>query len=417
MTRGPGSVLLLVCAALVLGCSHREPFDQETPSAPPERELLPAGSAAFAESAPPELADDSDPETLRQAIESSLAYLRSGSSAASIGIGGARCRREDLERALRATAARVADTLPDSGWFRERFRFFRAAGQVRLTGYYEPILQGRLAPEPPFLHPLYRRPSDLVEVRLADFLPDAPGIRLFGRAVEGQLRPYFTRAEIDGGRALAGRGLEIAWVSDPVELFFLHVQGSGVIQLEEGRELRVGYAASNGHPYTSIGKLLQDSGRLARGEATAPAIRRWLRDHPAEAEAILFANERYVFFRVVDRGPVGSLGVPLVPGRSLAADPVAIPPGVLAWLDSTIPRFEDGEHPSGRNRLRRFVAVHDTGAALVGPGRIDLFLGTGDSAGRIAGSLSEEAELYVLFPRCEADGESLVPGPALLPRR
>lgn len=229
-----------------------------------------------------------------------------------------------------------------------------------LTGYYEPTLRASRTQGGPFRHPLYALPSDDASRRM-------------------------TRRRIDDG-GLEGRGLEIFWLDDPVESFFLHVQGSGRLRLQGGRAARVGYAGSNGHPYNSIGKELVARGVFTAREATAPAIKSWLRAHPDRLLEILHTNARFIFFREVsapaDRGPVGAMGVELVPFRSVAADPRVIPPGSVGLLVAPMP---DG------SLLRRVVVAMDQGAAIAGPGRLDLFVGAGEGADVLAGELRAPA--------------------------
>lgn len=231
---------------------------------------------------------------------------------------------------------------------------------VLLTGYYEPVLDARREASARFRHPLYRVPAD-------------PAFRA---------RP---RREIDAG-ALSGRGLEILWLDDPVESFFLHVQGSGRVRLGDGTWVRVGYGGNNGHAYHSIGSELVARGEMTVEEATAPGIKAWLRSHPAEMLAILHTNPRYVFFREIGStdgsdgavGPAGAMGAALVPMRSVAVDPDVTPLGSVGLLEAPLP---DG------TTFRRAVVAMDTGAAIRGPGRIDLFTGAGSEAGALAGVL------------------------------
>ena len=242
---------------------------------------------------------------------------------------------------------------------------------VLVTGYYEPTLRARRAPDASFRYAIYGRPDDL----------------------GGDSVPLPTRAEIEAG-ALSGRGLERFWTDDPIELFFLHVQGSGRLELDDGTIVRVGFAGSNGQPYRAIGKDLVDRGALEPGTATAPAIKAYLRAHPDEIAPTLEANPRYVFFRVLDRspdaGPPGSLGAELVPYRSVAIDPRSEPLGRIGVLATTLP---------GGRRMTTIVIAMDSGAAITGPGRVDLFLGAGREAEAIAGELSSRGEVSWLAPR------------------
>lgn len=278
------------------------------------------------------------------------------------------------------------------------FTPFRTLGDGRdhgtFTGYYEAELDGALFPGAGYDVPLYRRPPDLVTVDLGRFRADLAGARIVGRVADGALVPYYTRAEIDGG-ALDGRNLELLWAKDPVDVFFLHVQGSGVVHLPDGSERRVGFAATNGRDFYAIGRALLDEGRIPRDRASMQAIRDWLRGHPAKAAEVMQRNARYVFFRWIEGdGPIGSQGVALTPGRSLAVDPAFLPLGVPVFLDTTWP---------GSDRpLRRLMVAQDTGGAIKGPIRGDVFWGAGEAALAQAGRMKQDGRLYLLLPKAVA---------------
>jgi membrane-bound lytic murein transglycosylase A len=275
---------------------------------------------------------------------------------------------------LRASAARdrrtaaevVRETSRDSAAARaERvcgaIAMERVQTSALLTGYYRPVVPARRSKDEGFRYPLYRLPE--------------PALR--GRS----------RAEIDRG-ALDGRVSALAWLADPIEAFFIHVQGSAVLDLPDGR-MAVGYAGSNGRPYTSIGALLVGDGRMRREDVTMESLKTYLRERPSERDAILRANERYVYFQQVPDAAVGSLGVPLTDGRSVAADPAVYPPGTLLFLDA----------PAGAAVSSRLVFVQDRGTAIVGPGRLDLYVGTGESAAKVAGPLKQNVDVYVVRAR------------------
>ena len=244
------------------------------------------------------------------------------------------------------------------------------------TGYYEPELRGSSVYSPDFPVPLYRRPGDLINVDLGLFREEWRGQRLGGRLEGTRLLPYADRAEINGG-ALGEQGLELVWVDDPVDAFFLHVQGSGRIVLEDGSILRVGYAGQNGHDYVSIGRQLIKRGVMEKEAVSLQTIRAWLDAHPGEAMALLEENPSYVFFQELknsaagNTGPLGAQGVPLTPGRSLAVDRLFLPLGIPLWLDTKDPL--NAETP-----LRRLVVAQDTGGAIRGPVRGDIFFGFGE---------------------------------------
>jgi membrane-bound lytic murein transglycosylase A len=267
------------------------------------------------------------------------------------------------------------------------------------TGYYEPTLRGSRRQAGAYRIPLYLRPPELVSVDLGDFRPDLAGKRIAGRVVAGELQPYHDRTAIDEG-ALAGRGLELLWVDDPVDAFFLEIQGSGRVELEDGSTLRVGYAGQNGHPYTAIGRELVARDAMPLEQVSMQSIRAWLEANPEEAVEVMRTNSSYVFFRILEEdGPLGAQGVVLTPGRSLAVDPVFLPYGAPLWLDSTYPAPEPGEVGAP---LRRLVVAQDTGGAIRGVVRGDVFWGPGEEAAELAGRMRQEGRLWLLLPRTVA---------------
>jgi membrane-bound lytic murein transglycosylase A len=224
------------------------------------------------------------------------------------------------------------------------------------------------------------------------FREDWKGQRLTGRQVDGRLVPYPTRSEIDAG-ALAGKGSELLWVDDAVDAFFLHVQGSGRVVMENGQLVRLGFAGRNGHPYVAIGRELISRGAIPRERMSMQAIRAWLKANPGEASEVMALNPSFIFFRIIDgEGPIGAEGVPLTPGRSLAVDPAFVPLGLPIWLDTTDPLKP--EQP-----LRRLVVAQDTGSAIKGPVRGDLFWGFGETAAAKAGSMNQRGRYFLLLPR------------------
>jgi membrane-bound lytic murein transglycosylase A len=270
---------------------------------------------------------------------------------------------------------------------------------VLFTGYYEPVLPGSLVPTKTFTYPLYKPPPDLINIDLARFRPEWNGERLVAQYRNGQVIPYYTRREIDREAKLQGRGLELVWLPDLVDAFFLHIQGSGHIRLPSGQNMRVHYAASNGHPYRSIGKLMLDEGRLSPHAISMQQLRQYLRTHPAERDRILNHNPRYIFFRQVDEGPIGRLGFTLIPGRSIATDPDLFPASGLAFIQTQQPVLNDSHEVTGWQPLTRFVFNHDSGSAIKGPGRVDLYWGSGVQAEAAAGRLKHEGSLFFLIKR------------------
>ena len=262
------------------------------------------------------------------------------------------------------------------------------------TGYYEPLLRGSRVRTATYNTPLYRRPKDIVQIDLGDFRDDLEGRKFAGRLRGSNLLPYWDRSEIRAG-ALNKRGLELLWVDDPISAFFLQIQGSGQVALDGGGRMRVGYSGQNGQPYFAIGRELITRGELTRETVSLQSIRTWLQDNPAEAEAVMSTNRSFVFFREIKgEGPIGSQGVALTARRSLAVDRRFIPLGAPIWLDATNPS-EDG---STKEVLQTLLIAQDTGGAIRGPVRGDVFWGAGAEAEEIAGRMQNEGNLYLLLP-------------------
>jgi membrane-bound lytic murein transglycosylase A len=263
----------------------------------------------------------------------------------------------------------------------------------RMTGYYEPQLSGSRKRGAPYLYPLYQPPADLLTIDLPAQYPQLAGLRLRGRLDGRRVVPYWTRAELQDGARL--RGLELVWVDDPIEAFFLQVQGSGRVRLADGSLLRVGFADTNGHPYRSIGQVLIERGELRANEASMQSIQVWARAHPAQVPELLANNPGYVFFRELPlgdaaAGPIGALNVALTPGYSLAVDPRFIPLGSPVIV-STV-------HPATQAPLARLMLAQDTGTAIRGPLRFDFFWGFGNEAGAIAGRQRHDVRAWLLLP-------------------
>ena len=353
---------------------------------------------------PPALLDDADPASLRTAVAESLAWLAKQPGDQVVVAGPRRITVAEETRALQDLLdLLVGAPSPErlAAHVRQAFEVLEAVGgpdgRMLVTGYYEPIVEADERPSVEYGVPILRLPDDLVEVRLEAFDARFRGERVFGRVEGRRLVPYWTRADIDAGR-LAGRGLELAWARDPVDVFFMEVQGSGTLRFPDGRERRVGFSGANGRPYRAIGRLLIDEGQIPREAMSMQAIREWLRAHPEERRRILQHNESYVFFRPLSGPPEGSLGRPLTPGRSVATDARLFPPGMLAFLDTERPERD----PDGTVHwvpLTRFVLNQDTGGAIRGAGRVDFFWGRGEAAALAAGVMRQPGRLYFLVPR------------------
>jgi membrane-bound lytic murein transglycosylase A len=266
-----------------------------------------------------------------------------------------------------------------------------AAGMV--TGYYEPLLRGSRVRTDKYRYAIYGVPADLVTIDLSSVYPELKHRRLRGRLEGNRVVPYASRADIDRD-ASAAKGNEIVWVDDAIEVFFLHIQGSGQVEFENGERVRVGYADQNGHPFRSLGRLLIDRREIPPERASMQGIKDWARRNPRKVQEFLNANPSYVFFRELPRdlsGPIGALGVPLTAERSIAVDPRVVPLGVPVYLATT--------YPNTSEPLNRLVVAQDTGGAIAGAARVDFFWGFGDAAGSQAGKMRQSGRIWVLLPK------------------
>lgn len=275
----------------------------------------------------------------------------------------------------------------------------RGATEALFTGYYEPLLNGARQPGGRFTVPIHGLPPDHVTADLGLFDDELAGRKITGRLVGGVLRPYPRRGDIIQG-ALDGAASVLAWVDDPVDAFFLHVQGSGRISLAGGGVMRIGYAGANGRAYASIGRALVERGAFSLDEASLQTIRAWLAANPDQAAEVLALNPSYVFFReITGDGPLGAQGVALTAGRSLAVDGDYLPLGAPIWLDIMAPSPEPG---GPDRRLRRLVVAQDIGGAIKGPLRGDLFWGFGADAEWVAGHMKHSGGYVLLLPKALA---------------
>jgi membrane-bound lytic murein transglycosylase A len=283
---------------------------------------------------------------------------------------------------------------------KKEFEFYRSVGsdgraKILATGYYEPVLSCRVMADEVYKYPLYKKPDDIIEIDLTLFGNDFPRNKLSARIEGRRVLPYYSREEIDQKQALNGRNLEILWCKDLVDIYFLQIQGSGKADLGDGNIISVLYDGQNGRQYKSLGKQLIDKGAIAKENMSMPAIREYLRIHTDEVVPLLSQNPSYVFFRL-DMGPsLGNIGVPLTPGRSIATDSKLFPKGALGFIISQKPVIENNVIKEWIP-FSRFVMNQDTGGAIKGPGRLDLFFGQGQVAELTAGYFQHEGELYFL---------------------
>ena len=287
---------------------------------------------------------------------------------------------------------------------RKTFRVYRATGQVGnrrvlFTGYYEPVYEGSLSPDETFRYPLYRPPDDLIKIDLSLFREKFKGERIIARIEDKKVLPYYSRYQIEAERVLKGKGLEIVWLKDPLDVAFLHIQGSGRLRLPNEKEFLVHFQVSNGQPYRSIGRYMIERGFLLREEMSMQAIKKYLTENPEVRDEVLNHNPSYVFFEKVENGPLGSLGVLLTPGRSVALDSTIFPKGALGFISCQKPLVNDQGDIIGWTPFSRFVLNQDSGGAIKGAGRADVFWGNGPYAELTAGHLQHDGDLYILIKK------------------
>lgn len=296
-----------------------------------------------------------------------------------------------------ATTISTTDTSAQRDYFERNFSPWRiesstGATDGLVTGYYEALLTGSLAQKPGSV-PIYGVPDDLLTIDISSLYPDLKGLRLRGRVDGNKVLPYWSRADIDSGKA-ATQGKVLVWADDAVDAFFLQIQGSGRVQLEDGTLLRLGYADQNGHPYRSIGKWLVDNGEMTLDQASMQSIRAWAQAHPERLREMLEANPSFVFFRVLpsdNSGAIGALNVPLTDEASIAVDPKFVPLGSPVYLATT--------RPNSSQPMNRLVHAQDTGGAIRGPIRADFFWGFGNEPAAKAGKMKQRGQVWILWPR------------------
>ncbi|MBW1990353.1 MAG: murein transglycosylase A [Deltaproteobacteria bacterium] len=349
----------------------------------------------------PPLSDDQPVETLLVACEQSLAYLESLESGATLPFGAQRIPAARVEESLKAFMRLVREN--PGGWQRRMKETFAAyqvpgvkrSGDMLFTGYFTPEYPGSRVRTEEYAYPLYARPRDLVFVNLGDFARDLAGRRLLGRVSGKYLVPYYTHREIAQG-SLSGKGLEVAWLKNPVDAFFLQVQGSGRIRTPDGEVFTVLYDGKNGHAYTSIGRILVDEGKVPKEKMSMQAIRDYLENNPEDAMRILHQNRSFVFFRASDEPIKGCMGKALTPGRSVAMDRTLFPLGALGFIVSKKPlQCQDGS--LAWEPFSRFVLIQDTGGAIRGPARLDLYWGSGEYAALAAGHMQHSGQMFLFL--------------------
>ncbi len=388
------ALLGLLLGLLTQGCAPRKPAEPGLGFTP----LAASDSASLARDFRPGGQGLPSWRAMEPGLRRSLLYVSAQPP------GGTAVERPGLVltwAALRTTLEDLLRLLPeldrDPGLLAREFAWFRLAPETLLTGYYEPWLRASLTPDPAYPVPLYGLPPDLKVADLGRFHPKWKGQQLTYRVVGGEIAPYYDRRAIDRDGVLGGRGLEIAWTGDPVEVFFLQVQGSGRLTLPDGRYKHVLYAGKNGREFVSLGKVLIERGYLTREEVTMPRIKEVLAAHPELRQELLETNPSYVFFRLADQGPYGSAGQVLTPMVSAAVDRSVLPLGSVFALDGELP----GEQ--GATPFRGLMLAQDTGGAIK-ESHVDLFCGSDDHAEFVAGRLKSRVQILVLVSRRALSG-------------
>jgi membrane-bound lytic murein transglycosylase A len=355
----------------------------------------------------PSFSDDMQFRALKSAIVKSNSYLLKIPDDKKYQLGTTFVTAETL-RKTNSFFLQLISSSPDMDHFnrvvKKHFRVFQARGtggfnprkKMLVTGYYQPVFEGSSEPNDEFRYPLYQLPDDLV-IKHTVSGDDQQKSHVIGRLEKGRFLPYWTRAEIENNNLLAGQ--ELVWLKDPMDVFSLHIQGSGLISLQNGHVRGVHYRMKNGREYRSIGKYMVDRNYLLLDEANMETIRTYVTNHPEKQNEIFHHNESFIFFEWTNTmGAIGSLGQELTAGRSVAVDNTLFPPGALAFLRTSVPIVEKSKVAAWK-KVNRFVTVQDTGSAIRGAGRVDLFFGRGNDAGLAAGQMKEDGVMYILVKK------------------
>ena len=387
-------VLTIALAALISGCP--------APIKKPPEELPLVRRSTFSY---PDFSDDLALDGLEHSILKSLDYLQKVPADRTYQFGEDRFDAAHLIKSLQ----HFLDFIRMNPSNKELKKFIRTnyhvyqsvgrnqRGEVLFTGYYEPHLRGSLYKNEEYQYPIYALPTDLIKIDLSAFNEKYKGESIIGRYTGQTVVPYHDRREIDGEDVLFGKAEPLVWVRDPVDVFFLQIQGSGKVFLNTGEVINVHYHGTNGRPYRSIGRLLIEEQKIPKEEMSMQKIRSYLQNHPEEMAPVLNHNPSYVFFKLESEGPLGCINVLLTPGRSVALDRRIFPPAALAYIQAKKPVVNSAGQIDSWIDCNRFVLNQDTGGAIRGPGRADLFWGNGPYAEIAAGHLAHTGKLYFLI--------------------
>jgi membrane-bound lytic murein transglycosylase A len=358
----------------------------------------------------PDFSDDLIYDGLEHSILKSLSYLQKIPVDRQFVFGEDRYTTDHVIKSLQQFLNYI-ETKPSSKALKKfiasNYHIYRSVGrngkgEVLYTGYYEPHLSGSLAKSEIYQIPIYTRPQDLITIDLSLFSEKYQGEKIIGRYTGQTVVPYYERSEIASKDVLAGNSEVLAWVQDPVEVFFLQIQGSGKVYLDNGEVINVHYHTTNGRPYRSIGKLLIDQKKISVEEMSMQKIREYLHNHPDEIDSVFNYNPSYVFFKIEPDGPLGNINVKLTPGRSIALDRRLFPPAALVFIKTEKPVVDGTGQIHRWRQFSRFAVHQDTGGAIRGPGRADIFWGNGPYAEIAAGHLKHTGELFFLILKPDA---------------
>jgi membrane-bound lytic murein transglycosylase A len=387
-------VLTAALAVLIAGCP--------VPIKKPPEELAMVRKSTFSY---PNFSDDLAFDGLEHSILKSMAYLQKVPPDRVYQFGQDRIDAAHLMKSLQYFLDFIRTNPPKRDlkkFIRSNYTVYQSVGrdqkgEVLFTGYYEPHLSGRLEPDEDFRFPIYALPTDLMKIDLSAFNEKFKGETIVGRYTGETVVPYHERWEIDEAAALAGKAEPLAWLKDPVDAFFLQIQGSGKVFLGTGEVINVHYHGTNGRPYRAIGALLIEEQKIPKEEMSMQKIRSYLHAHPEEMAAVFNYNPSYVFFKLESEGPLGNINVLLTPGRSIALDRRIFPPAALAFIQTKKPVVDPAGQIDRWADFSRFVLNQDTGGAIRGAGRADLFWGNGPYAEIAAGHLKHTGKLYFLI--------------------
>jgi membrane-bound lytic murein transglycosylase A len=368
------------------------------------------GLYSISEISYPRFTDDMGYDGLEHSIRQSIEYLQKFPPEKTFAFDQDQYSASQMIRSLQNFLDFVHTNPSDKNlkkFIKSNFKVYRSVGKgwrkkVLFTGYYEPSLEGSLEKTEEYRYPILARPEDLLSIDLSAFSKKYAGEKIVGRYTQQTIIPYYDRREIEQEGVLEGKTDVLAWVKDPVDLFFLQIQGSGRVFLNSGQSLNVHYHETNGQPYRSIGKLLIEHEKIPKSEMSMQKIREYLQDHPEEVNDILNYNPSYVFFKTEEDGPLGYLEVKLTPGRSIAVDRRLFPLPALAFIKTQKPIIDGSGQISRWVDFGRFVVSQDTGGAIRGPGRSDLFWGNGMYAEIAAGHMQHKGNLYFLVLKPDA---------------